>query len=592
MSEKISCRNVIKIKFDGTAKELKDGGAKDVPAAPAEAELPAVFSRPPLHPSISEENLSWRHIDTSDSSIVVASPSSPLRSSSSRPPRAKQLQSVKLLVDQHNKHSCDECHFMFLIDAEWLNAWYRCVILNDTSLYPGPINNWNLIATPAGDGTLANGTSSNSSLTLAVTAPAVTTIFNRASQLRGLSFDGVECDFAEELEQYQEKQSKSPLKEALAHSSSASGKRDGNGNETQLAVDYDYMTCQFPIKRELREDLDFYLLPQEAWQALHGWYGGGPPLPRHLHNSLQYRASVPCAVGELLLQHPPVVGCAPQDQDGTNNVRCDGFAEGAAMHDLDLHPASADQLPCMQDTLRQPQYTPTSAYSTLHSGGGGGLHRSFSSMNSLNHSLSTMSFPSMNDLTSLSDAASVSAAAGTGTMQATEGDAASLESNRSRSSPVPGSSAPSAVAEGAVRTAVPARPASSGATSSRQFCHVCQRRAVTRCSKCSSIFYCSRDCQGLHWKYHKTLCAKLAKRKQLQVTMFLVFHFSVCNVFGSFRQVLRGCANIVCFLPFVAPVFHLVGGERRCGSSLCGRRQHRRGSSTRGARPRRQGGPG
>lgn len=483
---------------------------------------------PPLHPSVSEENLRWRFIETSDTVIhagAPVAPNSPLRSSSSRPPRAKQLQSVKLLIDQHNKHiSCSECQFMFLIDAAWLNAWYRCVISNDTSLYPGPINNWDLVAT-AQDSSLANGTSSTSSLTLPVITPAVTAIFNRASALRGLSFDGVECDFAEELEQYQEKLSKSPLKDALA---STTANNNGAGDKQASAVDYDYQTCQFAIKRELREDVDFYLLPLEAWQALHGWYGGGPPLPRSLTHSLQYRASVPCAVGELLLQHPPVHHGAPEDQEDGQNVRCDGFAEGAAMHDQDLHPPT-DLLPCMQDTLRPIPQTPT-GFSLLHSGGGG-LHRSFSSINSLNHSLSTMSFPSMNDLQSISDVASVSAlniaapivahndgsskvdtvTAGTSADEA-KSDTADINSSTDTSNNTSAknttnddSAGPSSTVSGKI------------VAKSSAFCHVCQRRAVTRCSKCGSIYYCGRDCQLLHWRFHKTLCPKLSKRRQLLV---------------------------------------------------------------------------
>lgn len=32
-------------------------------------------------------------------------------------------------------------------------------------------------------------------------------------------------------------------------------------------------------------------------------------------------------------------------------------------------------------------------------------------------------------------------------------------------------------------------------------------------SNCSSIFYCSRDCQRIHWKYHRLLCDTYTQQK-------------------------------------------------------------------------------
>jgi len=122
---------------------------------------------------------------------------------------------------------------MFLIDAEWLNAWHRFAISNDPALYPGAISNWSLIAASDEDeetqdnpanstnttnhsstNALAGGSSANSltspshpssithSTHSALTAAALA---HRRTAMRGLSFDGEECDFAEELEHFQQR---------------------------------------------------------------------------------------------------------------------------------------------------------------------------------------------------------------------------------------------------------------------------------------------------------------------------------------------------------------------------------------------------
>ena len=45
-------------------------------------------------------------------------------------------------------------------------------------------------------------------------------------------------------------------------------------------------------------------------------------------------------------------------------------------------------------------------------------------------------------------------------------------------------------------------------------CGKCQKEAFKRCSKCKSIWYCSRECQVSHWPEHKEGCNK--KSKQLK----------------------------------------------------------------------------
>ena len=49
------------------------------------------------------------------------------------------------------------------------------------------------------------------------------------------------------------------------------------GEEFELAS---YNTCKLKMKEDIEEGSDFILLPEKAWEALHTWYGGGPPFPR------------------------------------------------------------------------------------------------------------------------------------------------------------------------------------------------------------------------------------------------------------------------------------------------------------------------
>ena len=43
---------------------------------------------------------------------------------------------------------------------------------------------------------------------------------------------------------------------------------------------YNFKECKFRLKQSLRENKHFFVLTGEMWEALHCWYGGGPPLPR------------------------------------------------------------------------------------------------------------------------------------------------------------------------------------------------------------------------------------------------------------------------------------------------------------------------
>ena len=44
-------------------------------------------------------------------------------------------------------------------------------------------------------------------------------------------------------------------------------------------------------------------------------------------------------------------------------------------------------------------------------------------------------------------------------------------------------------------------------------CAKCGKAAAkAKCSKCKSVYYCSRSCQTTHWKSHKPVCQQITER--------------------------------------------------------------------------------
>ena len=42
-------------------------------------------------------------------------------------------------------------------------------------------------------------------------------------------------------------------------------------------------------------------------------------------------------------------------------------------------------------------------------------------------------------------------------------------------------------------------------------CKKCTKQAFKRCSKCRSVWYCSKECQVGDWPEHKVSCNRIAK---------------------------------------------------------------------------------
>lgn len=57
---------------------------------------------------------------------------------------------------------------------------------------------------------------------------------------------------------------------------------------TKIHQNYKYSKCSLPLRLGIVENVDFVVLPKDAWSALYTWYGGGPPLPRVAISTQQY----------------------------------------------------------------------------------------------------------------------------------------------------------------------------------------------------------------------------------------------------------------------------------------------------------------
>ena len=44
----------------------------------------------------------------------------------------------------------------------------------------------------------------------------------------------------------------------------------------------------------------------------------------------------------------------------------------------------------------------------------------------------------------------------------------------------------------------------------------CGQQGTKRCSKCQTVYYCSKECQKAHWKIHKKACSEIHSTKEVE----------------------------------------------------------------------------
>lgn len=81
-------------------------------------------------------------------------------------------------------------------------------------------------------------------------------------------------------------------------------RRPGAINNTDLLDDlaYEVSNMDMELHDTLVEGRDYILLPQQVWEKLHGWYGGGPTLPRKAINTGLSQTDLAIEVYPLRLQ--------------------------------------------------------------------------------------------------------------------------------------------------------------------------------------------------------------------------------------------------------------------------------------------------
>nr|CAB3266882.1 tudor domain-containing protein 1-like [Phallusia mammillata] len=104
--------------------------------------------------------------------------------------------------------------------------------------------------------------------------------------------------------------------------------------------------------------------------------------------------------------------------------------------------------------------------------------------------------------------------------------------------------------------AVPEGAQNQGSTlkDKRNPCHVCGQLTKSMCSSCSSVFYCSRNCQVKDWSKHKLNCNRNNSRKSESLendedsdSPLIVVDSSICNQFAKhLKAVSKQSSAIIC----------------------------------------------
>jgi hypothetical protein len=164
--------------------------------------------------------------------------------------------------------------YLFLIDAVWFQKWLKYVLSPSTTPSngregengPGPVTNWRLVDTeslPSLKGAKASTSvpgSGSGSLSIINPSGSGSSSSTNMPSFIPLSF-------------WIENSVRSPPSSSVVAASSVS------------FSSAEYLSASYPLEPKLQCDVDYYLLPSEAWNALFSWYNGGPPLPRFFFNS-------------------------------------------------------------------------------------------------------------------------------------------------------------------------------------------------------------------------------------------------------------------------------------------------------------------
>jgi hypothetical protein len=62
-------------------------------------------------------------------------------------------------------------------------------------------------------------------------------------------------------------------------------------------------------------------------------------------------------------------------------------------------------------------------------------------------------------------------------------------------------------------------------------CSKCDELAHQKCGACQAVYYCSRECQKLHWPEHKIFCGSFKRGYSPKITSYSAAEYlqKMCN---------------------------------------------------------------
>ncbi|CAM9729434.1 unnamed protein product, partial [Laminaria digitata] len=268
------------------------------------------------------------------------------------------------------------------------------------------------------------------------------------------------------------------------------------------------------LRLRLVRGYHFVLVPQEAWKALHAWYGGGPALPRALvpvrDSESRRLVCEPQLYPEFSLLDPELQRslatssasvprdtalpeCKEVDAGGEEGTPDGGGGGGgttttATASSNGSLPAAPTHEPPSEPTIEKGEGF-VEATGGEQAGDGVGSER-------------------REDTPPPAAAAAAEAAGATTVGGAAAGAAAGA--GAAAAAVTAGVAAAGAVTAGAAGAAGAAAGAAVAAVVGQHSCAACGRPARSKCNACfknsHKVFYCSKECQSAHWRFHKRLC--------------------------------------------------------------------------------------